>query len=251
MTGSLQRTVGLGGAVLLGLGSILGTGVFVSVGIVTDVAGPSVLLAIALAAVVACCNGLSSAQLAHVDRHLRENYVEPGKIPGCETLVFRRGALAHHSVLGQRDLERGTPATEDTIYRIYSMTKPITSVALMQLHEEGRVGLSDPVARYLPEFRDLGVYAQGVYPHYVTEPCERPMTVRDLLSHQSGLTYGFMARTNSFALRAYFFISRKTRNASDGVKRGARMLRAAAARLSFLDVLARPPHARTGQNRRG
>ncbi len=140
--------------------------------------------------------GLSSAQLAHIDRHLQENYVAAGKIPGCQTLVFRRGGLAHHSVLGQADLERGTPAREDTIYRIYSMTKPITSVALMQLHEEARFSLSDPVHRYLPEFRDLRVYEQGVYPNYVTRPCERPMTVRDLLSHQSGLTYGFLARTN-------------------------------------------------------
>lgn len=140
--------------------------------------------------------GLSSEQLAHVDRHLRENYVDPGKIPGCQTLVFRRGGLAHHSVLGTADLERGTAAAEDTIYRIYSMTKPITSVALMQLHEEARFSLSDPVHRYIPEFRDLRVYEQGVYPHYVTVPCERPMTIRDLLTHQSGLTYGFMARTN-------------------------------------------------------
>jgi len=140
--------------------------------------------------------GLSSEQLAHVDRHLNDSYVEHGKIPGCQTLVFRRGALAHHSVLGRADLERGTPAADDTIYRIYSMTKPITSVALMQLHEEARFALADPVHRYIPEFRDLRVYASGVYPHYETAPCERPMTIRDLLSHQSGLTYGFMASTN-------------------------------------------------------
>ena len=140
--------------------------------------------------------GLSSEQLAHVDRHLNDSYVEPGKIPGCQTLVFRRGALAHHSVLGRADLERGTPAADDTIYRIYSMTKPITSVALMQLHEEARFALADPVHRYLPEFRDLRVYSSGVYPHYETVPCERPRTIRDLLSHQSGLTYGFMASTN-------------------------------------------------------
>ena len=140
--------------------------------------------------------GLSSEQLAHVDRHLQENYVDSGKIPGCQTLVFRRGGLAHHSVLGKADLERGTAAADDTIYRIYSMTKPITSVALMQLHEEGRFALSDAVHRYIPEFEALRVYESGVYPHYETKPCERPMTIRDLLSHQSGLTYGFMARTN-------------------------------------------------------
>jgi len=140
--------------------------------------------------------GLSSDALTNIDRHLLDNYVAPGKIAGCQTAVFRRGELAHHSVLGVRDIERGTKMTEDTIFRIYSMTKPITSIGLMMLHEEGRFALADPVARYIPQFRDLGVYEQGIYPHYVTRPVDSPMTVRDLLSHQSGLTYGFQARTN-------------------------------------------------------
>ena len=140
--------------------------------------------------------GLSSAQLTHIDRHLEERYVRTGKISGCQTAVFRRGELAHHSVLGHRDLEREAPTEKDTIYRIYSMTKPITSVALMMLHEEARFSLSDPVHSYLPEFGDLGVYEEGVHPNYVTRPCERAMTIRDVLTHQSGLTYGFQDRTN-------------------------------------------------------
>jgi CubicO group peptidase (beta-lactamase class C family) len=140
--------------------------------------------------------GLSSPQLDHIERHLKQRYVEPGKIAGCQTLVSRRGQLVYHNVLGQRDLERGLPMTEDTIFRIYSMTKPVTSVALMMLHEEGRFSLADPVDRYIPEFKNLRVYEQGVYPHFLTVPCERPMSIRDVLTHQSGLTYGFMARTN-------------------------------------------------------
>lgn len=140
--------------------------------------------------------GLSAPQLAQIDRHLGERYVAPGKIAGCQTLVFRRGEIAHHSVLGVRDLERETILTEDTLFRIYSMTKPITSIALMMLHEEGRFSLADPVYRYIPQFKNLKVFEQGVYPNFVTRLCDRPMSIRDLLSHQSGLTYGFMARTN-------------------------------------------------------
>lgn len=140
--------------------------------------------------------GFSGTQLAQIDRHLDQRYVAPGKIAGCQTLVFRHGEIAHHSVLGMRDLERETKLTEDTLFRIYSMTKPITSVALMMLHEEGRFSLSDPVHRYIPQFKNLQVYEQGVYPHFGTRRCDRPMSIRDLLSHQSGLTYGFMARTN-------------------------------------------------------
>ena len=140
--------------------------------------------------------GLSSERLARIDTHLRENYVDKGKIAGCLTLVARRGEIVHCSPLGLRDLERGTPMERDTIVRIYSMTKPIASVALMSLYEEAKFALGDPVHRFIPEFRDLGVYVTGRHPHFITRPAERPMTIRDLLSHQSGLTYGFMERTN-------------------------------------------------------
>jgi CubicO group peptidase (beta-lactamase class C family) len=86
--------------------------------------------------------------------------------------------------------------TEDTVLRIYSMTKPITSVAMMTLHEQGLFSLEDPVHRFIPHWRDLGVWAAGSYPLFATVPTDRPMTVRDLFMHTSGLTYDFMRATN-------------------------------------------------------
>jgi CubicO group peptidase (beta-lactamase class C family) len=85
---------------------------------------------------------------------------------------------------------------EDTLFRIYSMTKPITSVALMTLYERAAFSLSDPVHRFIPEWKNLRVYEAGNHPAFLSRPCERPMTVRDLLTHTSGLTYGFMEQTN-------------------------------------------------------
>jgi CubicO group peptidase (beta-lactamase class C family) len=140
--------------------------------------------------------GMARDRLALLDQHLRERFVEPGKIAGAATCIYRKGRVAHLSLIGQRDRERERPMTEDTIVRIYSMTKPITSVALMMLYERGLVQLSDPVHRYIPSFRDLRVYRAGVYPRYQTQRPERAMTVHDLLTHTSGLTYGFAARTN-------------------------------------------------------
>jgi len=140
--------------------------------------------------------GLSSERLARIDDHLKKRYLDPGKIAGALTLVWRRGQLAWLSPVGLMDRERGRAMSADVLFRIYSMTKPITSVALMQLHEHGHFQLSDPVHRFIPAFRDLRVYEAGSFPNYLTRPCERPMTVQDLLRHTSGLTYGFMHRTN-------------------------------------------------------
>jgi len=140
--------------------------------------------------------GLSSSQLALIDRHLTQRYIDSTKIAGALTLVARKGEIAHFSPLGSMDLERDKPMTRDAIFRIYSMSKPITSVALMMLYEQGLFQLNDPVHKFIPEWRNLGVYAAGLYPNFITTPVERPMTVRDLMSHQSGLTYGFMNRTN-------------------------------------------------------
>lgn len=140
--------------------------------------------------------GLSSERLARIDEHLKRRYIDPGKIAGALTLVSRRGEIAWLSPLGSMDRERGRPMTDDVIFRIYSMTKPITSVALMQLHERGDFQLTDPVHRFLPAWRNLGVYEAGSFPTFATRSCKRPMTVQDLLRHTSGLTYGFLHRTN-------------------------------------------------------
>ena len=97
---------------------------------------------------------------------------------------------------GFADVERKVPVKDDTIFRIYSMTKPITSVAFMMLVEEGRVALDEPVHKYIPEWKDLGVFQAGIAPAFLTKPPARPMLIVDLLRHTSGLTYGFQQRTN-------------------------------------------------------
>jgi len=140
--------------------------------------------------------GINSEQLARVGEHLRERYVAPGKIPGSIALVARRGQVCYLDVAGMRDLERGTSMTADTIVRIYSMTKPVTSVALMTLYERGLFSLDDPVHRFIPGWKKLRVRKGGSHPLFVTVPCERPMTIRDLFMHTSGLTYDFMQASN-------------------------------------------------------
>jgi CubicO group peptidase (beta-lactamase class C family) len=140
--------------------------------------------------------GMNSGQLARVGEHLRRHYVEPGKIPGSIALVARHGKPCYLDVAGQRDLARGTPMSADTIVRIYSMTKPVTSVALMTLCERGLFSLDDPVHRFIPAWRKLRVRKAGSHPLFLTEPCARAMTIRDLLMHTSGLTYDFMHASN-------------------------------------------------------
>lgn len=140
--------------------------------------------------------GLSSERLARMDHYLQERYVDSGRLPGVLTLVHRQGETVHTGVAGHADRERGAALSEDTLFRIYSMTKPITSVAFMMLVEEGLVALDEPVHRRIPEWKDLGVYQAGFMETFVTGRTERPMMMVDLLRHTSGLTYGFQQRTN-------------------------------------------------------
>ena len=140
--------------------------------------------------------GLCPARLARLDRFLAEHYLQPGKLPCAQLLVARGGRLVHQSVLGHADLESGRALVEDSIVRIYSMTKPITSVAFMMLVEEGKVALDDPVHRVIPSWRDLRVYQSGMPGAWQTQPTAAPMRMIDLLRHTSGLTYGFQVRTN-------------------------------------------------------
>src|SRR3954467_10328840 len=147
--------------------------------------------------------GMSSARLARLDEGMKRRYVDGGYLPGMLTYVYRKGELVHTAICGHIDLERGRPMREDAIFRIYSMSKPITAVALMMLVEEGLIGLDDDVATHIPSWRNLGVYATGVpslvptgEPTFLTTPVARPMKVVDLATHTSGLTYGFMNRTS-------------------------------------------------------
>ena len=140
--------------------------------------------------------GMSGARLGRIEDHLKRRYLDSGRFPGTQTLIYRRGAIAHSAVQGFADLERKTPMKDDTIFRIYSMTKPITSVAFMMLVEEGHVALDEPVHKYIPQWRDLRVFVAGTPPLFQTKPVARPMQIVDLLRHTSGLTYGFQQRSN-------------------------------------------------------
>ncbi len=119
---------------------------------------------------------------------MMQRFVDAGHIAGASTLVARRGEIVHAADVGHRDREAGVPMTADTIFRIYSMTKPIVSTALMLLHEEGAFQLEHPVAKYLPAFGDSKV----MEPDGTLVDQARPMEVRDVLAHTSGLTYDFV-----------------------------------------------------------
>jgi CubicO group peptidase (beta-lactamase class C family) len=135
--------------------------------------------------------GLSAARLARVSTWMK-GWVDSGKLPGLLVAVMRRGELAFAETYGKADVERNKPVRPDTIYRIYSMTKPLTSTAIMMLYEEGRFQLDDPISRFIPAFANQRVFMGGSRGKMDLAPAERDITFRDLLSHTSGLTYGMM-----------------------------------------------------------
>ena len=135
--------------------------------------------------------GLDAERLARLDRHLR-TYVDDGRMPGSLVTVSRHGQLAHVGTYGQRDIEAGLPVETDTIWRIYSMTKPLTAVVALTLWEEGAFELNDPVRWYIPSFKDLRVWRGGSSVRPDTEPVIEEMRIWHLFTHTSGLTYGFM-----------------------------------------------------------
>ncbi len=135
--------------------------------------------------------GVDPVRLRRLDE-LLAGYVERGQLAGCQVALSRHGRLIHVANLGRRDLERDLPVTDDTIWRIYSMTKPITSVLALQLWEEGRFELNDPVSAYLPEFAEQRVWRSGSATNPVLDPVTEPMRLWHLMTHTSGLTYGFM-----------------------------------------------------------
>jgi CubicO group peptidase (beta-lactamase class C family) len=133
--------------------------------------------------------GLSSERLERLEEVMQE-YVDQKKAAGMITMIARHGKVAHFERYGLRDLEEEKSMKLDTIFRIYSMTKPVTSVALMMLYEEGRFQLTDPVSKFMPEFGALEVYAGGPKEKMELADLERPVNIKDLLLHTAGLTYG-------------------------------------------------------------
>jgi CubicO group peptidase (beta-lactamase class C family) len=134
--------------------------------------------------------GFDAERLERIDQFLTR-YVDGGRLPGWIMVLTRRGKVAHLSTYGYRDVEAGTPLEPDSLFRIFSMSKPITSVAAMTLYEQGRLDLNDPVATYLPAFGETRVYVAGSELRPVTTGQDEPMRVWHLLTHTAGLTYGF------------------------------------------------------------
>ena len=133
--------------------------------------------------------GLSSSRLACL-KPVMQAYVERGSFAGIVTLIARQGQVAHLEAFGWQDLETRQPMTADTIFRIWSMTKPVTSTAVMMLCEQGKLRLADPLSRYLPDFKDVRVMVAHPDGSYDLVPARREVTVHDLLTHSGGLSYG-------------------------------------------------------------
>src|SRR5229473_3359653 len=159
--------------------------------------------------------GLSSVRLARVGAVMRGE-IERGRVPGAVALIARRGRLGFFESFGRRDAASSAPMAKDAIFRIYSMTKPITSVAAMMLWEEGRFLLNDPIARYLPDLSDLEVAVErGGEIERV--PVERTITIQDLLRHTSGLTYEFRGSGPVHKMYMSAKVYRRTQSSADQV----------------------------------
>lgn len=138
--------------------------------------------------------GLSSERLQRI-APLMQSYIDEGKLSGALTMVARKGKVVHLNTYGYQNKEKQIPVDEHSIFRIYSMTKPITSVAVMMLYERGHFLIDDPIEKYIPEFKDLRVYKSGTTDNMETEPLNQSVTIRDLLTHTSGFTYGIFSQT--------------------------------------------------------
>lgn len=178
--------------------------------------------------------GMSSQRLDNLTR-LGQRYTDQGKLAGVVTAVARHGKVVHLQAQGQLDVESGRPMGLDTIFRLFSMTKPITSVALMTLYEEGLLQLDDPVARYVPEFRDLRVFVAGTPEKFETRPPLRPMTVRDALTHMTGIASGGPTTPGQLAERAQLHLIR-----GDGPLKGTLTLEDMIQRVAGLPLMFDP-----------
>lgn len=142
-------------------------------------------------------HGFDASRLNFVDAFLKARYIDSGKLPHAQLLISRDGEIVHFSSQGQAREGSDKAIDEGSLFRIASMTKPVTSVAFMMLVEQGKVAIDTPVSHVLPEFKGVGVHAGGGGDApFMTKPTAEPMRMLDLLRHTSGLTYGFQNRTN-------------------------------------------------------
>jgi len=134
--------------------------------------------------------GLDENRLENIEAHLRSRYIDPGKIAGAQMAIVRCGQVGYFESFGDQDRERSVPVGDDAIWRLYSMTKPITGVAMMTLYEQGHFQLGDPVDRWIPEWKGMMVTEDDGNGGTNIVPAERAPTIRDILSHTSGIGYG-------------------------------------------------------------
>ena len=137
---------------------------------------------------------MSSERLARLNGGMK-SLVDQGRLAGVVTMVARHGKVVEFDAVGKRDLGNSAPMQRDSIFRIYSMSKPITGVAMMMLFEEGKWQLNDPVSKYIPEFANLKVYATDEHNNMTLKDQVHPVTMRELMSHSGGFTYGFFSNT--------------------------------------------------------
>jgi CubicO group peptidase (beta-lactamase class C family) len=138
--------------------------------------------------------GMSSERLARLPLGMRA-LVDQGRLAGVVTMVARHGKIVEFAATGKRDIAADAPMQRDDIFRIYSMSKPITGVAMMMLFEEGKWQLNDPVAKYIPEFADLKVFGLDAAGNTIAADPVHPVTMRELMSHTGGFTYGYFSNT--------------------------------------------------------
>ena len=138
--------------------------------------------------------GMSAERLSRLNAAMKE-WVDQGRLAGTVTMVARHGKVVEFDANGKRDIAANAPMQKDSIFRIYSMSKPITGVAMMMLFEEGKWQLNDPVSKYIPEFANLKVYGTDAMNNVVMKDPVHPVTMRELMSHSGGFTYGFFSNT--------------------------------------------------------
>jgi CubicO group peptidase (beta-lactamase class C family) len=138
--------------------------------------------------------GMSGERLTRLNEGMK-SLVDQGRLAGAVTMVARHGKVIEFDATGKRDIAASAPMQKDSIFRIYSMTKPITGVAMMELFEEGKWQLNDPVAKYIPEFANLKVYGTDASGNMVLKDQTHPVTMRELMSHTGGFTYGYFSNT--------------------------------------------------------
>jgi CubicO group peptidase (beta-lactamase class C family) len=166
--------------------------------------------------------GMSTERLVQLRSGMKE-LVDQGRLAGVVTMVSRHGKVVEFDASGKRDIAASAPMQKDSIFRIYSMSKPITGVAMMILFEEGKWQLNDPVAKYIPEFAKLKVYSTDANNNVVMKDQAHPVTMRELMSHSGGFTYGFFSNTAVDKLQIEADLLNPNNTLDEFIKRAAKL----------------------------